>query len=331
MTSAFQSYFEWINQQCEDPANEDEEQQNFKSLLRILLQEPCLLAEHQGRYLVIRRGDIWPETFNSPEHTFREDFEGCMLFQIPKEGAIPSGQIMASTAISVADQEGIFDEVKAKVTIRVKNPSSGVLLQSFSGDFLIDTGASDTSCPSTSNTILSNHEVKDSANHLASDKATYVSIWKTLAFWGPAKIALRKQPLNMLSANGSYRASRLHFARDTLSMIVEDSNEFDVKSLLLPPNVVVQYERSRALATQIPPREPSKQDLLARDTLILGRDILFKHFDISVTKPLGEAPIVTLKDRASITPPASPSLAARVGGAIGKSIKDAFKTWIPNV
>jgi hypothetical protein len=123
-----------------------EERENFVALKK-KYDETDLLSEHQGRYVLIRKGKMYMESFETPQDTFTDEFDDdCMLFQVPRRGGSLKASSFLSHVESVA-MEGntLFDECKIPVKFIVEK-------EGFKGEsvctrqFLLDTGASDTSC-----------------------------------------------------------------------------------------------------------------------------------------------------------------------------------------
>jgi hypothetical protein len=127
-----------------------------------------------------------------------------------------------------------------------------------------------------------------------------------LAFWGKTKLACRKQAVRVSTANGKYTSSRLHFDKGQLSMKVGDSEEVEVKKLLLAPDLEKSYTKRTKLLAQQPLSKPT-----ASEKLLLGRDIVFKYFTTTIAKEVGQRAVATFNKRENITPPTSPSVARK--------------------
>lgn len=136
---------EWVNDRINHALISEEERRNFEAFRKVLLNNRDVVEHHGGRYLLIRNGEVWKETFESPQDTFSGEFDAhWVLFRIPKDGLCDNPSIFCSV-----ERHGEFDEVRVPVKSSIKTPSRG-----FSGAADIDSpnpsdsGASDTtSCP----------------------------------------------------------------------------------------------------------------------------------------------------------------------------------------
>lgn len=113
---------------------------------------------------------------------------------------------------------------------------------------MFDTGASDSSCPCYVGEFTGKSQPVPSCSN--DGKFSVTGKWKTMAFWGDVKLACRKEPVQVNTANGSYHSHRLHFLDEQLSMRVGDSEEVEVKRLLLPPDIEKTFSRTTSLIDQ---------------------------------------------------------------------------------
>jgi hypothetical protein len=78
---------EWINKHIKDGMLNDDDKINFLAFKNILESGSC--TNHGGRYLIVRKGKVFADTFDSPQDTFSLDIEfelddDCVIFQIPE-------------------------------------------------------------------------------------------------------------------------------------------------------------------------------------------------------------------------------------------------------
>ncbi len=77
---------DWINERINHSMISDDEKLNFQAF-RNVLQSTDVFENHSGRFLLVRKGKVWGETFSSPQDTFSDDFDkDCIVFRIPVEG-----------------------------------------------------------------------------------------------------------------------------------------------------------------------------------------------------------------------------------------------------
>ena len=150
---------------------------------------------------------------------------------------------------------------------------------------------------------LWNHDINagESVHNPIRDNST-TDVATVLPFWG-SRHMLNREHLSVRTANGGRSSQRLLLPRNFLSMRVGETAGIEVRHLILD-EIVENSADSRSL----------NQDLL------LGRDIIFKHFKLCAEKLVGQRPIVTLTPRGEITPPSSPSAAE----AVRDRLKRAF-------
>ena len=72
---------EWINEHIQNDIIGDDEKKNFLAFKNILENGYC--TDHGGRFLLIKKGKVWNESFDSPQDTCDFD-DDWILFQIPK-------------------------------------------------------------------------------------------------------------------------------------------------------------------------------------------------------------------------------------------------------
>lgn len=307
----------WIKERINEDMIDEDERMNFQAFQRVL-ENTDVLENHSGRFLLIRKGLVWEDTFGSPQDTFSEEFDDeCILFRIPTDVHSNDTAIFATS--TVGETNGTFNEIIVPVKLMIKKIPIGYTgPQDFQGDFMVDTGASDTSCPCYVGD-LTNQSLSGPDND---GKYSITGTWNMLAFWGKQKLACRKQPTSVHTANGKFTTKKLHFDKGQLSMIVGDSEEVEVKGLLMPPDLKKDFKRTAALKDQ--PLEPPQWT----NKLLLGRDILFKHFTTTISKEVEKNTTVTFNKREHVTPPASPSFGQRILNTIRpSSLSEIIGRW----
>ena len=213
---------EWIKERINDDMIDDDEKLNFQAFQRVL-ENTDVLKHHRGRFLLIRKGLVWEESFGSPQDTFSEEFDDeCILFRIPTEGHCNDATIFAMSTIGETD--GTYDEIIVPVKLIIKKSPIGYTEpRDCVADFMVDT----TSSPCYVGDLTIRSESGPDNDGIYSTTGT----WNMLAFWGQQKLACRKQPTRVDTANDK----KLHFEKGQLSMTVGDSEEVEVKGLLCPP------------------------------------------------------------------------------------------------
>jgi hypothetical protein len=137
---------EWINERVNHDLIGEEDRLNFEAFRRVLINSD-VIENHGGRFLLINKGQVWGETFESPQDTFSEEFdENCVLFRVPKDGNNDNATIFYS--VSVDENCGDFEEVHVPVKLIIKKPPTEYMGPvEVENSFMFDSGASDTSCP----------------------------------------------------------------------------------------------------------------------------------------------------------------------------------------
>ena len=139
---------EWINERINYHLINVEEKMNFQAFKQVL-ESSDAFENHSGRFLLIKKGQVWDETFGSAEDTFSEEFDDdWILFRIPMKDDKCFGATIFASNIAVGKTNGDFDEINIPVELTTKKPPSGYTgPQVYQGNFMVDTGASHSSCP----------------------------------------------------------------------------------------------------------------------------------------------------------------------------------------
>ena len=84
---------EWVNERLNNALISEEDRLNFEAFGNVL-RNSDVIANHGGRYLLIKNGEVWSESFESPQDTFAEEFdENWVLFRVPKDGHFDKASI----------------------------------------------------------------------------------------------------------------------------------------------------------------------------------------------------------------------------------------------
>ena len=179
---------DWIKERINEDLIDEDERMNFKAFQRVL-ENTDVFEHYSGRFLLIRKGLVWEDTFTSPQDTFSEEFDDeCMLFRIPTDVHCCDATIFATS--TVGETNGTFDEIIVPVKLMIKKKPIGYTgPQDYEADFMVDTGASDTSCPCYVGDLTRSESGPDN-----DEKYSITGTWNMLAFWGQQKLACRKQP-----------------------------------------------------------------------------------------------------------------------------------------
>lgn len=112
---------EWVNEHLNDGLIDEEERNNFEAFGKVLTTTD-IVENHGGRYLLIRNGKVWGETFASPQDTCSEEFdEKYVLFRVPKEGYNDSPSIFGSYLSVKTESPSVVQKVFNSVTALLKH------------------------------------------------------------------------------------------------------------------------------------------------------------------------------------------------------------------
>jgi hypothetical protein len=100
-----------------------------------------------------------------------------------------------------------------------------------------------------------------------------------LAFWGTNRIACRKSPsIACSTAVEDVTIYRLYFEKGQLKASKPNCPVVDINSVVIGAPFLCPQKIGPITGNPVPPKGSK---------LVLGRDILFKHFNLSITKPVG--------------------------------------------
>jgi len=180
---------EWVNDCINDEKIGEGEKLNFVAFQKAL-NSPEIVENHGGRYLLIRNGVVYRDTFESPQDAICDEFgDDCILYRIPNVDDFDTASIFYSGTTESNGNES-FKEFLVPVTITINNPPAGCVSTEYSGNFMVDTGATYTSCPcyvELSKTTVKGPCPNDGGKCLVEYK------WDMLAFWGRLRLASIKQ------------------------------------------------------------------------------------------------------------------------------------------
>jgi hypothetical protein len=277
-----------------------------------------LLRGHEGRFVVINDGELWPRTFASAHDIFGEEgLKGNVentVYMVPTDINVGRTTMMASNTQLFPTQNEPTMDVKLIATL------SDNSTKEHSGTFLVDTGASETSC-----IVHSWHDngQKFDDSSKGDQYSCVTQTWLPLPFWGKgnAPFHTRESNIHVDTANGEQRATRLRFEEGILQAQVGDMAPVTVKTLLLPPSKAKTLHLPKTTGTHVSFREP-----VSPPNLLLGRDILFKHFNLEISKEPSCDVLLTLTERDPKTPPPKSlrgralSTFAAIGKVIGETL-----------
>lgn len=270
----------WMKTLLDDSTLSSSERLNCQSYLSALQCEE--IVDHEGRYLLIKDGEIYPESFLTPQDTFRDELDDLYgIFYIPTKDEL--GECGATLNYYEATSGRIgdsFEEPTVPITFSAHDKITNTTIKDSEKNYLVDTGASDTTCPTT----FKFEGEKDSQHS-----------WRPLAFWGTSHIACRKSPpISCGTAGGDVKVYRLYFEKGQLKAEIPNCPQVDVNSVVIQTPFLCSPKVGKLTSKPVEPKSSK---------LLLGRDILFKHFNLSITKPVGESAKVNLTPRTPTTPP----------------------------
>jgi hypothetical protein len=290
MEQTKESEIRYLKSCLNDDLVDDDEKVNIKAFIDAL--ESGLLDEHEGRLAIFLNGEILGGTFESTS-SFQSlkpitDNNSYWLFKIPGGlSEFATAYHNHSISISAIPGNGI------RVPVQFLENGTQIGEQQH---YEVDTGASDTSCP-----IIMSGECTTEVLKTEGDRSDVQLSWKVWAFGGSRKLACDRHPkLHTLADGSSIRVKELIFKKSQLSAQIGDCEPVEVKSLVLPQRIVEVKTLQKNLldAKMHPPRN--------RYPLLLGRDILLKHFNFDYSKEVGQEGTFRLVNRNEITPPPSP-------------------------
>lgn len=187
---------QWIN----EPYIDEDQKKDFISFKAAL--EDGSLNDHMGRYVLLRNGCFWNQTFGHPEdvfedslnvENFQEFLEHGTLYQVPAGTMDTSQSCYGSYTMSVLAEE---PKVPIKLIAATASESTAFRIfttateteqfESNTADFLVDTGTFDTSCISqiSEGPLELERKKKGVGNCIVTYK------WKLNAFWGSKHVAV---------------------------------------------------------------------------------------------------------------------------------------------
>lgn len=115
----------WVDKRINNAPICDDDRHNFEAYGNVLRNSDVMEnhgGSHGGRYLLIKNGEVWSESFEYSQDTFGEEFdENWVLFRVPKDELCDKASIFC--AISVGETDGNYDEVNVPVKLGDRNPT----------------------------------------------------------------------------------------------------------------------------------------------------------------------------------------------------------------
>ena len=260
----------------------------LRKFKKVYQANDALFADYRGKYFAIKNGCLMPLCFDSPSDIGQlrlKEYYGCFMLLIPNnERYCDTAQRFNSLSREIGHRNlqgggSSFDE--PRVDVELSTTEEG---HKFRGSYMVDTGASDTSCPAT--------KVDASSGGDFSQKRTlwdWLPCFKkdiresvSVPYWGSNDGVSSTVPISVSTANGSITAQRAYLEKSFLNMKVGSLQPIDVNHLLLDDSV---------------------------DSLLLGRDILLKHFTTTFSRAQnGNDGLMTLTEREGLSQPSSPGI-----------------------
>lgn len=103
---------EWINERINYHLISVDEKMNFQAFKQTL-ESSDAFENHSGRFLLIKKGQVWGETFGSAQDTFSEEFDDdWVLFRIPMKDDKCFGATIFASNIA-------FQRIKGQLSMKV--------------------------------------------------------------------------------------------------------------------------------------------------------------------------------------------------------------------
>ena len=289
----------WLDSIINDKVTSKSNQRDLLVFKALLQEHPNELEECRGKYVAVDRGKLLPFWFHQPGDACEADMQVTYFFFVPTVDKFCSSASMfkqSTHTITVkkmgttTNEENVYHCPQVNLKLTTSCDGKEVVK---SDRYLVDTGATDTSCPR-------KFVQMDNVNETPRPQPTRISRlvqWATgrnpmhenhddeaskiVPFFGAFDNSNRVESLVIDTANGTRNSQRIFFRQGFLQMDVENTGKIDVPHLLFD-----------AHSDCDPIRQGNDMEL--NRNMVLGCDILFKNFTVTMSKKQGNSPTVTL-------------------------------------